>query len=192
MKQQAELFIPVLPTLFRTECLKLGVSIFTYARRARPWVGKENDKDENGSIINLLDIIHRPVFIKNNVSETGFCLRPQIKSETETSLRNVVFNKKTGRWIMSKRLITVLMSNRHKLYDLIYENGSFQQSPPELSKPQINEKMKGMKNICVLVCYSKINKFWVYIYIYIYIGYNISHRLFKNFTVIFPFKFKPR
>jgi hypothetical protein len=31
-------------------------------------------------ILFLLDIIHRLVFIiKNNVSETGFCLRPQVK-----------------------------------------------------------------------------------------------------------------
>jgi hypothetical protein len=28
-----------------------------------------------GTIIVFLDIIHRPVFIKNNISETGFCLR---------------------------------------------------------------------------------------------------------------------
>jgi hypothetical protein len=33
------------------------------------------------TVIDLLDIIHRPVFfIKNNVSETGFSLRPQAKA----------------------------------------------------------------------------------------------------------------
>jgi hypothetical protein len=72
----------------------------------------------------FLDIIHRLVHLKKNVSETGFCLRPQVKptqldpidraspylrtfffssiywiqlsrfylrTETESSLRNVVF-----------------------------------------------------------------------------------------------------
>jgi hypothetical protein len=37
--------------------------------------------------INLLDIIHCPVFIKNNVSETGFCLRPQVKAYSAGSNR---------------------------------------------------------------------------------------------------------
>jgi hypothetical protein len=33
------------------------------------------------TIIDNLDIIHCPVFfIKNNVLETGFCLRPQVKT----------------------------------------------------------------------------------------------------------------
>jgi hypothetical protein len=57
--------------------------------------------------IMFLDIIHRPVYIsKHNISETGFCLRLEIgtnsidraqlsrfylKTETESSLRNVVF-----------------------------------------------------------------------------------------------------
>jgi hypothetical protein len=66
----------------------------------------------DSTIINLLDIIQRSVFffVIKNVSETGFCLRPRVKSysvgpkrqseslspETESSLRNVVFNKETG------------------------------------------------------------------------------------------------
>jgi hypothetical protein len=41
--------------------------------------------------------------------------------ETESSLRNV-FNTETGRWIISKRSIIVLMNHRHKLLDptLVY------------------------------------------------------------------------
>jgi hypothetical protein len=31
------------------------------------------------TIIDFSDIIHRPVFIQKNVSETGMCLRPQVK-----------------------------------------------------------------------------------------------------------------
>jgi hypothetical protein len=32
-------------------------------------------------IIDFLEIIHHPViFIKNNVSETGFCLHPQVEA----------------------------------------------------------------------------------------------------------------
>jgi hypothetical protein len=55
--------------------------------------------------ITFLDIIHRLVHLKkHNVSDTGFCLRPQVKPtqlgpidraspylRTESSLRNVVF-----------------------------------------------------------------------------------------------------
>jgi hypothetical protein len=37
----------------------------------------------------FLDIIHRPVYIsKHNVSETGFCLRLQVKSEIRTNSVN--------------------------------------------------------------------------------------------------------
>jgi hypothetical protein len=32
------------------------------------------------TIIDLLDIIHRPVLFNKNVSETGFCLRPQVEA----------------------------------------------------------------------------------------------------------------
>jgi hypothetical protein len=62
----------------------------------------------------FLDIVHRPVFIlKHNVSETGFCLRPKIKTssidwaqlsrfylktKTESSLRNVAILSKN--WTM--------------------------------------------------------------------------------------------
>jgi hypothetical protein len=101
----------------------------------------------DNTIIDLLDIIHRPVFLlkrlrletvsvlrykptllgpidranlylrkpESTADRVGFYLRTEI----ESSLRNVVFNKKTGRWIMSERLIIVLMIHRHKLLDPI-------------------------------------------------------------------------
>jgi hypothetical protein len=36
----------------------------------------------DGKIIDFLDIIHRPIFFlfKNNISETGLCLRSQAKA----------------------------------------------------------------------------------------------------------------
>jgi hypothetical protein len=51
-------------------------------------------------------------------------------TETESSLRNVVFWKinrtvfqiKTGRWIMSKTIIFVSMYHHHKLLDLVFNN----------------------------------------------------------------------
>jgi hypothetical protein len=65
------------------------------------------------TIIEFMDITHRPVYyLKHNVSETGFCLLPQVKAysagpnrqsyslspdlrmKTESSLRNFVLNKK--------------------------------------------------------------------------------------------------
>jgi hypothetical protein len=95
------------------------------------------------TIIDILDIIHHAAFfIKNNVSKSGilspssgkslFCWAQSteliyisgvglfyLKTETESSLRNFVFNKKPGRWIMSKRSIIILMSHRHKLLETI-------------------------------------------------------------------------
>jgi hypothetical protein len=87
----------------------------------------------------FLDIIHRLVhFLKShNISETGFCVRPQeirassiywiqlsrfyLRTETESSLRNVVFFFKwTRRWIMSKNIILVIIYHRHKRLNLIY------------------------------------------------------------------------
>jgi hypothetical protein len=47
-------------------------------------------------------------------NRVGFYLR----TETESSFRNIVFNKKTGR--MCKMSIIVLLSHCHKLLDLIY------------------------------------------------------------------------
>jgi hypothetical protein len=43
------------------------------------------------------------LMLSTGPNRVGFYLR----TETESSLRNVVFNKKTGRWIMSKRSIIV-------------------------------------------------------------------------------------
>jgi hypothetical protein len=62
-----------------------------------------------------------PFFKKHNVSETGFCLRPQVKpiqldpiDRASPYLRNVVFFKKwTRRWIMSKNIILVIIYHRH-------------------------------------------------------------------------------
>jgi hypothetical protein len=43
-----------------------------------------------------------------------------LRTETESSLRNVVvFKKWTGRWIMSKNIIPVIIYHRHKCLDLI-------------------------------------------------------------------------
>jgi hypothetical protein len=49
------------------------------------------------------DIIHRPVYFSEHIiSETGFCLRLQVKPETESSLRNVVFWKINRMVILDK------------------------------------------------------------------------------------------
>jgi hypothetical protein len=88
-------------------------------------------------------------FFKNNVFETGFYLRPHVRNllswsqsldlvpiyDPELSIgpewvgftwerrENPVsetFLKKSGQWIMSRKLIAVLIYHRHKLLDLMY------------------------------------------------------------------------
>jgi hypothetical protein len=87
--------------------------------------------------ITIVDIIHRPVFYLNyNVSETGFCLHllvedqyigPTWVSTTRTRRQNPVsetlcFKCKTGRLVMSRIIIVVLICNRHKSIDLVSRN----------------------------------------------------------------------
>jgi hypothetical protein len=44
------------------------------------------------------------------------------KTETESISETLCFEMKTGRWIMSRNIIFVLMYHRHKLLDFINEN----------------------------------------------------------------------
>jgi hypothetical protein len=66
-------------------------------------------------IIDFFGIAHCLFFI--NVSETGLCLRPQVKAR-RSPVSETLFEKKTGQWTMSKKLIVLLICNRHKLLDL--------------------------------------------------------------------------
>jgi hypothetical protein len=69
------------------------------------------------SIVLSLSKKHRPVyFSKHNVSETGFCLRLQVKP---TQL-GPIDRASPYLQIMSINIIVVLMYHRHKLLDLIY------------------------------------------------------------------------
>jgi hypothetical protein len=76
----------------------------------------------------LLDILHRPVFIQkhrpvyfseHNVSETGLCLRLQVKPTQLGPIDRSSPYLGTG-WRMSNNIIFVLMYHRHKLLDLNY------------------------------------------------------------------------
>jgi hypothetical protein len=64
-------------------------------------------------MIDSLHIIQRPIFNENAVSETGLCLRPQVKSlfswARSMELVSYVLNVyiKTGRWLMPKKSIIV-------------------------------------------------------------------------------------
>jgi hypothetical protein len=76
--------------------------------------------------IMFLDIIHRLVHFlkKHNVSETGFCLRPQVKptqlDPIDREIETLCFFKKwTRRWIMSKNIILLIIYHRHKRLNLI-------------------------------------------------------------------------
>jgi hypothetical protein len=55
-------------------CAVQLISIFFRRTISSKWF------NQAGTIIELLDIVHRPVlYVKHDVSETGFCLRPQVK-----------------------------------------------------------------------------------------------------------------
>jgi hypothetical protein len=58
--------------------------------------------------------------IGTNSIEWAQVSRFHLKTETESSLRNVVFYIKTGRWIMFKNIIVALIYHRQRLLDLVY------------------------------------------------------------------------
>jgi hypothetical protein len=63
---------------------------------------------------------NRPVyFSKHNVSETLFCLRLQVKPTQLGPIDRASPYHRTGRWIMSRNIIFILMYHRHKLLDLM-------------------------------------------------------------------------
>jgi conjugal transfer/entry exclusion protein len=82
----------------------------------------------------ILDIIHQPAFyLKHDVSETQLCLRRQtsstywaqlsmfhLKTEAESSLRNILFQMKDRTMDMPRTVLVVLLYHRHKPIDLIY------------------------------------------------------------------------
>jgi hypothetical protein len=57
--------------------------------------------------------------VRTSSVHLGQLSRFYLKSETESSLRNVMFYIKTGRWKMLRDIIFVLMYHRHKRLDLI-------------------------------------------------------------------------
>jgi hypothetical protein len=70
--------------------------------------------------ITNLNIISHPVFyLKYNISETGFCLRLKVERTQNPLSETPCFKQKTGRWIMSRIVIVMLIYHRHKPIDSI-------------------------------------------------------------------------
>jgi hypothetical protein len=77
--------------------------------------------------ITILDIIQRPAFyLKHDVSETDFCLRLEAKptQKDSTEWASLYLRLETGRWIMSRFMIVILIYHRHKPIDIINLLGS--------------------------------------------------------------------
>jgi hypothetical protein len=76
-----------------------------------------------------MDFIHRAVYIiKHNVSDTGSCLRLQVKptqlgqTDRASPYPRMVIWIKIGRWVMSRNIVFVLLYHRHKLSHLNHES----------------------------------------------------------------------
>jgi hypothetical protein len=80
--------------------------------------------------LTILNIIHIPVFyLKRNVPQTGFCHRVQVEHTQAdpieyVELFSVSVRRQTGRHIVFRIVIVVLMHQRHRPIDRINLLGS--------------------------------------------------------------------